>query len=136
METKNFNEMLNKLNSDLNLTNSVNSAYLKKYDYENLNISKSLQKSFRVKFRKTCDKIYFANCDLKQVENFIAEVEKSLIVCTKDKKRFFQLTANDVFHGFEKLSETDKKIVTEKHKLFAEICTPAKDEKSETKKSK
>lgn len=135
METKNFSEMLNKLNSDLNLVNSVNSVYQKKYDYESLNIAKSLQKSFRVKFRKNCEKIYFSSNDLISVQKFINEVEKSLLVCTIDKKRFYQLSANEIFHGYEKLSEKDKKIVNEKHKLFCEICKPEKIETETEKKS-
>jgi len=129
-EKKDFNQMLNELNSNLNLQSSVNSVYQKKYDYESLNIAKNLQKSFRTSFRKESEKVYYTNVSLDVIKNWIEKVEKSLLVCTKNKKKFYQLTANDIFNGYSKLSEKDKNIVDEKHKLFVEFNKPETTKKS------
>jgi len=121
-----FSKKLKELNSNLNLQSTANGVYSKKYDYANLGISKNLEKSKRVELRKLCTKIYYSDTQLESVKKFIATMEKSLLVCTKDKKKFYQLTANDIFSNYNKLDTANKKIVDEKHKLFVELTSPSK----------
>ena len=129
METKNFASMLNELNSSLNLNSTVNGVYSKKYDYSAMGLNKSQEKSKRVELRKLCNKIYYSKVELSEVLKFVETMQKSLIVCTQNKKSFYQLSASEIFSNYEKLDAENKKIVDEKHKLFVEICTPVSIEK-------
>lgn len=117
---ENFLAKLNSLNSAI----GVNSAIGNKYDYERLEIPKSQQLSFRKKIRKLVCSIYEQDkIEKVNLQAFADYCENALLICTKDKKKFVELSISSIYPSFEKCSSEEKEKLTVKHKQFISILT-------------
>ena len=126
METKNFLAELNKLNSEL----GVNSVSGNKYDYQNCNVSKKEETTFRKKMRSTVKSFYASDkLDLNFLKSFVSVQSNALLACTKEKRSFQSLNITEIYPQFDKLSDAEKKQIIERHKKVLSLLYPkAKDE--------
>ena len=133
MSKINFVNELNSFNSLM----GVNSTSESKYDYFACEVSKKEQKSFRIKMRNSVKNFYASeNLDLNFIKSFANIQSNALLVCTKEKRTFAELSIKQVYPNFEKLSETEQKQITDRHKKICSLLSLVEKKVTEKKVKK